>query len=111
MRYRTPRAFTGASLAALALTALLATGCDKAEEAVNKGGDTPCSEFRTQDNDKREVTVRKYLENDTQLTTGTPDTGMVNAAITAIDLMCRAQANPDTPIRNADLSGIVVPKN
>ncbi|WP_019930229.1 hypothetical protein [Nocardia sp. BMG111209] len=104
------RARTGAAAAAvLAVTTLLLGGCDKAKEAVNKGGDTPCSEFTAQDQDKQRVTVRKYLQNDTKVTeTPSPDT--VDGAIGAITLMCRAQANPDTPIRNADLSGILIPK-
>ncbi|WP_067710174.1 hypothetical protein [Nocardia yamanashiensis] len=93
---------------ALVAAALVLTGCDKAEEVVNKGGDTPCNEFIAQDHDKQQVTVRKYLQNDTQLETPSPET--VDGAITAIDLMCRAQSNAQTPIRNADLTGILVPK-
>jgi acid stress chaperone HdeA len=34
----------------------------------------------------------------------------VDAAIASIELMCAAQANPDTPIKKADLTGIFVPK-
>ncbi|MBF6327786.1 hypothetical protein [Nocardia transvalensis] len=94
---------------ALLTAALAAAGCEQAKEAVNKGGDTPCSEFIKQDQDKQRVTVRKYLEQDSQLTT-TPDPGTVDNAIAAIQLMCSAQANPDTPIRKADLTGILVPK-
>ncbi|MEU0543046.1 hypothetical protein [Nocardia sp. NPDC005978] len=110
MRSRTHRAVTGAALAGLLATALLTTGCDKAEEVVNKGGDTPCSEFLSQDSEKQRVTVKKYLDKDTEVATSSPNGDVVGPAITAIDLMCRAQANPDTPIRNADLSGIVIPK-
>ncbi len=97
------------SAAAMLIAATLALGaCDKAEEVVNKGGDTPCNEFIAQDHDKQQVTVRKYLENDTQAETPAPET--VDGAITAIDLMCRAQSNAETPIRNADLTGILIPK-
>src|SRR3546814_6359674 len=41
-----------AVLAAGAL-ALLGTGCDQVEKAVNKGGDTPCSEYTAQSPDDR----------------------------------------------------------
>ncbi|WP_327140375.1 hypothetical protein [Nocardia sp. NBC_01327] len=102
-RYRTYLA-----LAALSSTVLL-SACEQAKEAVNKGGDTPCSEFTAQDQDKQRITVRKYIENDTK-TTPTPSPDTVDGSITAITLMCKAQANPDTPIRNADLTGILVPK-
>ncbi|WP_245677242.1 hypothetical protein [Nocardia acidivorans] len=100
---------TGTALMAALVVGTLVSGCEQAKEAVNKGGDTPCSEFTAQDKDKQRVTVRKYLENDTKVTP-TPDANGVDAAIAAIGLMCQAQANPDTPIRNADLTGILVPK-
>ncbi|MGW4243091.1 hypothetical protein [Nocardia sp. NPDC004722] len=92
-----------------AAAVLTLSACDQAREAVNKGGATPCSEFTAQDQNKQRITVRKYLEQDTKVTpTASPDT--VDASIAAITLMCQAQANPDTPIRDADLTGILVPK-
>ncbi|MFE3799615.1 hypothetical protein KHQ06_26200 [Nocardia tengchongensis] len=98
-----------ALLAATTLAVLAVGSCDKAQELTNKGGSTPCSEFTKQDQSKQRVTVRKYLEQDTKITpTASPDT--VDASIAAITLMCQAQANPDTPIRDADLTGILVPK-
>lgn len=97
-------------LAAAALSVILVTGCEEAKEAVNKGGDTPCSEFVAQDKDKQRVTVRKYLEKDTDLSTSSPNDNTVEGAIAAIGLMCQAQANPDTQIRNADLTGVLLPK-
>ncbi|MCP2289501.1 hypothetical protein ACFYT3_25360 [Nocardia amikacinitolerans] len=95
--------------AALASTAMLAAGCAEAEKAVNKGGDTPCSEFVEQDADKKRTTVTKFLEQE-RSGQEAPDDRMVDAAIASIELMCTAQANPDTPIRKADLTGIFVPK-
>ncbi|GAB0104265.1 hypothetical protein JMUB6875_32390 [Nocardia sp. JMUB6875] len=95
-------------VAALCSTVLLGA-CEQAKEITNKGGNTPCSEFTTQDENTQRITVRKYLEQDTKVTP-TPDANQVDASIAAIDLMCRAQANPDTPIREADLTGILVPK-
>ncbi|MEV6768843.1 hypothetical protein AB0N05_09480 [Nocardia sp. NPDC051030] len=96
-------------LAAALCAPLFLGACDTAKEAVNKGGSTPCSEFTAQDRDKQRITVRKYLEQDTKVTTSpSPDT--VDASIGAITLMCKAQANQDTPIRDADLTGVLVPK-
>ncbi|MVU77272.1 hypothetical protein GPX89_08440 [Nocardia sp. ET3-3] len=103
-----PKALIGGA----ALLAVLALGsCDRTQvqEVFNKGGDTPCSDFTKQDQDKQRVTVRKYLERDTKVTPS-PDANTVDASIAAITLMCQAQANPDTPIRDADLTGILVPK-
>ncbi|WP_405497157.1 hypothetical protein [Nocardia sp. NBC_00511] len=98
------------TLAATAvLTAALISGCEQAKEAVNRGGDTPCSDFTSQDQAKQRVTVRKYLSQDSKVS-GTPQPDTVDGSITAIELMCKAQANPDTPIRDADLTGILVPK-
>ncbi|WP_109524685.1 MULTISPECIES: hypothetical protein [Nocardia] len=92
-----------------AAVALGATGCAEAEKAVNKGGDTPCSEFVAQDQDKRRVTVTKFLEQESS-GDAAPSAQSVDASLAAIQVMCSAQANPDTPIREADLTGILVPK-
>ncbi|MFE5475820.1 hypothetical protein ACWFRF_01195 [Nocardia sp. NPDC055165] len=35
---------------------------------------------------------------------------VATVSVAAIDLMCGAQADPDTPIREADLTGVLVPK-
>ncbi|TCJ97429.1 hypothetical protein [Nocardia alba] len=97
-----------AVLAAAAL-ASLATGCDQVEKAVNRGGDTPCSEYTTQTPKDRRTTVTKFLEQERgEDATSNPNT--VDLSVAAIDLMCGAQANPDTPIRQADLTGVFVPK-
>ncbi|MFC8046191.1 hypothetical protein [Nocardia sp. NPDC057353] len=104
-RHRLPRVAGIALVAAAA--ALGSAGCDQVEEAVNRGGDTPCNEYIAQSTEDKRVTVTKYLEDDRG---STPDATSVDAAIGAIDLMCRAQANAATPIRDADLSGIIAPK-
>ncbi|MFD3701960.1 hypothetical protein ACFWUP_02315 [Nocardia sp. NPDC058658] len=101
------------SAVAVAITAaaiaVLGTGCDQVEKAVNKGGDTPCSEYTAQNSDDRRVTVTKFLEQE-QGGDAKPDPNTVDMSVAAIDLMCSAQANPDTPIREADLTGVLVPK-
>lgn len=103
-----PRPAAGLALAAgLAVAAL--SGCSEAEQPVNKGGDTPCSEFVQQDMEKQRVTTRKFLEQE-QSRTPEPDSDTVDTAIATIKLMCEAQANPDTPIKKADLTGVFVPK-
>ncbi|MFB7874554.1 hypothetical protein ACFC06_04830 [Nocardia sp. NPDC056064] len=96
---------TGMILAVLGAS----TGCGEVEKAVNKGGDTPCSEYTAQDGDKKNTTVTKFLE-EKRDDNAAPDQNTVDLAVAAIDLMCGAQANPDTPIREADLSGVLVPK-
>ncbi|MGS2811285.1 hypothetical protein [Nocardia sp. MW-W600-9] len=85
------------------------TGCAELEKAVNKGGDTRCSEYLAQDSAKKHTTVTKLLEEEGQ-GDAAADQNAVDLAVAAINLMCGAQANPDTPIRDADLSGVLVPK-
>ncbi|GAB4586874.1 hypothetical protein [Nocardia sp. IFM 10818] len=107
---RTPLFRAAAAGCAAAATALFLTaGCGEAEKIVNKGGDTPCSEFVAQDSEKQRVTARKFLEQE-QDSTAEPSADTVDAAIAAITLMCEVQANRDTPIKKADLTGIFVPK-
>lgn len=95
-------------MVAVTAAVLALAGCDKAEDVVNRGGDTPCNEFVAQDRDKQEMTVRKYLQKDTEL--ATPSSQDIAGAISVIDPMCRAQSDTETPIRNADLSGILPPR-
>ncbi|WP_054813680.1 hypothetical protein [Nocardia arizonensis] len=96
-------------LAAAAVAALLTAGCEEAEKALNQGGDTKCSDYLGQDQDERRVTVTKFLEQDGR-TGDSPSPQVVDASMAAIQVMCSAQANPDTPIRDADLTGIVIPR-
>ncbi|WP_280248925.1 hypothetical protein [Nocardia abscessus] len=97
-------------IAVLAALAVCAGGCgDEPEKIVNKGGDTPCNEYVAQDPDKQRITTEKFLEQERE-GDGTPDARTVDAAIEAIKQMWAAQANTDTPLRNADLTGIFVTK-
>ncbi|WP_189029491.1 hypothetical protein [Nocardia rhizosphaerihabitans] len=86
-----------------------AAGCGEVEKAVNKGGDTRCSEYTAQDSAKKHTTVTKFLEEE-RGDDASIDQNTVDLAVAAINLMCSAQANPDTPIREADLTGVLVPK-
>ncbi|WP_225726309.1 MULTISPECIES: hypothetical protein [unclassified Nocardia] len=95
--------------AALGLTAALLLGaCGTAEKAINPGGDTKCSDYVNQDTGKKRVTVTKFLEQ--QRNGRAPTDQEIDTATTTVDLMCQAQRNPDTPIKNADLTGVFVPK-
>ncbi len=96
-------------IAVFACAAALLTGCSEVEKAMNRGGDTPCSEFTTMEFHDKQVTTRKFLENESRVDT-TPSDLMVNQAVDQINLLCQLQANRDTPIRNADLVGILGPK-
>ncbi|MFI9503948.1 hypothetical protein [Nocardia sp. NPDC052566] len=100
---------TKIAVLALAAAALWLGGCSEAEKAVNPGGDTKCTDFVRQDADKQRVTVAKFLEQESG-DRPTPDARTVDAAVASIQLMCSAQANPETPIKKADLTGILVPK-
>ncbi|MFC3961422.1 hypothetical protein [Nocardia jiangsuensis] len=105
IRHRLPRI---AGIAFIVTAAVLGgAGCDQVEEAVNRGGDTPCNDYIAQSTEDKRTTVTKYLEDDRG---SAPEATTVDAAIGAIDLMCRAQANAATPIREADLGGILAPR-
>ncbi|WP_054812480.1 hypothetical protein [Nocardia arizonensis] len=95
-------------LATVAL-ALLLTGCTDIERALNQGGDTPCSEYVKQDPDTKRVTITKFVKQQTG-TESEPAGTVVDATIVTVDLMCGAQRNADTPIKNADVAGIFVAK-
>lgn len=93
------------------IAAFFVGGCgDEPKKLVNKGGSTPCSEFSAQDADKQRITVTKFLEQERNNDAPATNDGTTDAAIASIKLMCAAQANPDTPINKADLTGILVPK-
>ncbi|MBJ8347180.1 hypothetical protein JGU72_21120 [Antrihabitans sp. YC2-6] len=96
-------------IGSFALSAALLGGCSDVEEAVNSGGDTSCSDYLEQDQDDRRVTVTKFLKEDSG-NDAEPAGTAVDAAILAIDLLCSAQQNGDTPIKDADLEGILSPK-
>lgn len=101
---RTSKFSLGIATAAIVATLGL-SACSQAEEAINSGGDTKCSDYIAQDNDKQRVTVTKYLK---ERDNGTePNANQVDMAMTAIDLLCRAQNNASVPIKDADLAGII----
>ncbi|WP_067821369.1 hypothetical protein [Nocardia inohanensis] len=98
---------TAAATATFAVTLL--SGCSEVEKALNKGGDTKCSEYLTQQPDTQRVTVTKFIKqqagNDNE-PTGTS----VDFTMAAVQTLCQIQANSDTPIKNADIAGIFIKK-
>ncbi|MBH0780786.1 hypothetical protein [Nocardia bovistercoris] len=97
---------TGLTLLAAALPL---TGCTDIERALNQGGDTPCSEYVKQDADTKRMTITKFVKQQTNTETEPAGT-VVDATIVTVDVMCGAQRNFDTPIKNADVAGIFVAK-
>ncbi|WP_327117193.1 hypothetical protein OHB12_06810 [Nocardia sp. NBC_01730] len=98
------------AIAACLVTTAAVVGCgDETKKVVNRGGDTKCSEFVAQDADKQRITVTKFLEE----RNGDPspsDDRTIDGVTAAIEAMCSVQANPSTPIREADLSGVLLPE-
>ncbi|MEV0355386.1 hypothetical protein AB0H71_04895 [Nocardia sp. NPDC050697] len=92
------------ALAAAAL-ALALTGCTDVERFLNKGGDTPCSEYIRQDQDTKRTTITKFVQQQ-QKTDAQPAGTAVDATMISVDLLCGAQRNAETPIKNADIAGI-----
>lgn len=100
---KTTRWAAGAIAAAAAVTVL--SGCSDVERALNKGGDTKCSEYLAQDVDTQRVTVTKFIKQ--QTTTENEPTGTsVDFTMAAVQALCSVQANGETPIKNADIAGI-----
>ncbi|MBF6348321.1 MULTISPECIES: hypothetical protein [Nocardia] len=91
----------------IAAATLALAGCTEIEQALNKGGDTPCREYIAQDPETKRVTITKFLEEQRgQAPTGTN----VDLSMAAVDGLCTVQANADTPIERADLAGIFIRK-
>ncbi|WP_063048835.1 hypothetical protein [Nocardia arthritidis] len=101
---RTGRAGLGFAMVAMALT-----GCTDIERALNRGGDTPCSEYVKQDQDTKRTTITKFVKQQSQ-DDREPAGTAVDATMVSVDLLCGAQANTDTPIKNADVAGIFIRK-
>ncbi|MEU8897335.1 hypothetical protein [Nocardia sp. NPDC048505] len=98
----------GTGLAVVAVAVLLA-GCTDIQTALNRGGDTPCSEYVTQDPDTKRVTITKFVKQQTGQE-NEPAGTVVDATLVSVDLLCGAQRNAETPIKNADVAGIFLNK-
>ncbi|WP_067836730.1 hypothetical protein [Nocardia lijiangensis] len=93
----------------IAAAALLLAGCTDIERALNKGGDTPCNEYVTQDPDTKRTTITKFVKQQTG-DEREPAGTVVDATILSVDLLCATQRNAQTPIKNADVAGIFLNK-
>jgi len=96
------------AVAGLVVAGFSLTSCSEIEQAVNRGGDTPCSDFVRQDAHEQRVTVTKFL-NENKKDDTEPAGVVVDGTIVAVNLLCGVQGNADVPIRKADLAGIFAP--
>ena len=101
---RTRTALLGVAVSA-ALSAGLLTGCSDVQQALNKGGDTPCSDYVKQDANGKRMTITKFLKNQSG-NDNEPAGTAVDANMAAADFLCANQRNADTLIKNASLPGI-----
>lgn len=100
---------TGRCGLGIAAAALVLAGCTDVKVALNKGGDTPCSEYVKQDPDTKRMTITKFVKQQTN-SEHEPAGTAVDATMVSVDLLCGAQRNVDTPIKNADVAGIFLNK-
>lgn len=94
----------------VAAIGLSVVGCSEAKEAVNRGGDTTCGDFRTQSSDDQRITVTKFLKERSGDKDATPAPLVVDAAITAIGALCAVDGNDKEQIRNASIVPDTAPK-
>lgn len=102
--------WVAACLAVMAAAAPLLTGCTDVKTALNKGGDTPCSDYVKQDQDTQRMTITKFIKQQTNNDHEPPGT-QVDATIIAVNFLCSNQRNAATPIKNANVAGIFVNNN
>ncbi|MFI9504040.1 hypothetical protein [Nocardia sp. NPDC052566] len=93
----------------VAVVALLLAGCTDIQRALNRGGDTPCNEYVKQDQDTKRMTITKFVKQQTG-DEHEPAGTVVDATMVSVDLLCGAQLNGETPIKNADVAGIFIKK-
>ncbi|MFD6163337.1 hypothetical protein ACIA8C_25440 [Nocardia sp. NPDC051321] len=100
---------TGRTGLGIAAVALMLAGCTDVQRALNRGGDTPCSEYVKQNQDDKRMTITKFVKqqtNDDHEPAGT----VVDATMVSVDVLCGGQRNAETPIKNADVAGIFINK-
>jgi acid stress chaperone HdeA len=97
--------WAAASIAGIAVAATLLAGCTEIKQELDKGGDTPCSDYVKQDQDTQRMTITKFIKQQTG-TTHEPAGTQVDATIIAVNFLCSNQRNAQTPIKNANIAGI-----
>ncbi|WP_155981331.1 hypothetical protein [Nocardia sp. BMG111209] len=98
-----------AGVAVATVAAALLTGCTEVQQALNKGGDTPCSDYVKQDQDTKRMTITKFVKQQTG-DQHEPAGTTVDATLVSVDFLCGTQRNASTPIKNADVAGIFLNK-
>jgi acid stress chaperone HdeA len=83
--------------AAIATAALLLSDCS-ASQIINTGGDTKCSDFKTQDEKKQDSEVNKMLKDKSG---AEPNNLEVSATRTSALLYCQTVGTPDSKISDA----------
>ncbi|RDI51113.1 hypothetical protein [Nocardia mexicana] len=101
---KSPR-WPAAGIAGLAVATALLAGCSDVERAINKGGDTKCSDYVKQDQDTKRVTITKFVKQQSGSENEPPGT-QVDLTMSAVEFLCGNQRNGETPIKNADVAGI-----
>ncbi|MFE2959955.1 hypothetical protein ACFXO9_16670 [Nocardia tengchongensis] len=94
------------AVAAAALAVTLLSGCSDVEKALNQGGDTKCSDYLIQSADTQRVTITKFIKQQSG-TQNEPSGTQVDLSMAAVQALCQVQNNKDTPIKNANLAGIL----
>ncbi|MCX4091873.1 hypothetical protein [Nocardia sp. alder85J] len=98
-----------AGAAVMIVAAALLSGCSEVQQVLNKGGDTPCSDYVKQDQDTKRMTITKFVKQQTG-DQHEPAGTTVDATMVSVDFLCSAQRNAATPIKNADVAGIFLNK-
>ncbi|MBL1079399.1 hypothetical protein JK358_33835 [Nocardia sp. 2] len=104
---KTLRWTTPVIAAAFAVTLL--SGCTDVARALNKGGDTTCSEYLNQNADDQRMTITKAIKQQTG-NDAEPAGTQVDITMASVQALCQVQANSETPIKNADIAGIFINK-
>ncbi len=90
-------------VACAAAIVLPLVSCSQAKEAVNRGGDTSCGDFRKQSGDDQRITVTKFMKERSGDDNSTPAPLVLDAAIAAVGALCAIDGNDNAPIRNASI--------
>ncbi|MQY22170.1 hypothetical protein [Nocardia macrotermitis] len=98
-----------AGVSVIGVAATLLSGCGDVQKALNKGGDTACSDYVKQDQDTQRVTITKFVKQQTG-SEHEPAGTVVDATIVQVNFLCGNQRDSSTPIKKADVAGIFLNK-
>ncbi|QLY34609.1 hypothetical protein H0264_23240 [Nocardia huaxiensis] len=95
-----------APVAAAAFTVTLISGCTDVARALNKGGDTTCSEYLNQGADDRRMTITKFIKQESG-SDAEPAGTAVDFTILSVNGLCQLPANADKPLKSFNQTGII----